>query len=87
MPAIAINDWKELASRAGDGLEIALLWSKSADRVRVTVSDSRFEERFDLDVANTDALAAFHHPFAYAAVRSIGSAGDDREPVSLRLQG
>jgi hypothetical protein len=87
MPAIAIDDWKELASRAGDGLEISLLWSRSADRVKVTVSDARFEERFDLDVANTDALAAFHHPFAYAAVRSIGSAEDDCEPVSLRLQG
>jgi hypothetical protein len=86
MPAIAITDWKELASRAGDGLEISLLWSKSADRVRVTVSDERFEERFDLDVANTDALAAFHHPFAYAAVRSIGSTEDSREPVSLRPQ-
>jgi hypothetical protein len=87
MPAIAINDWKELANRAGDGLEISLFWSKSADRVRVTVSDERFEERFDLDVANSDALAAFHHPFAYAAVRSLGFTEDGREPVSLRLQG
>jgi hypothetical protein len=86
MPAIAIDDWKELASRTGDGLEISLLWSKSADRVRVTVSDERFEERFDLDVANTDALAAFHHPFAYAAVRSLGSGGG-HERVSLQLQG
>jgi hypothetical protein len=69
MPATATSDWKELASRAGDGLEVSLFWSKSADRVRVSVSDARFEECFDLDIAKKDALAAFHHPFAYAAVR------------------
>ena len=87
MPTVAIDDWKELATRTGDGLEFTLFWSKSADRVRVAVADERFDERFDLDVANAEALAAFHHPFAYAAVRSLGSGEVEREPVSLRLQG
>jgi hypothetical protein len=82
MPATAISDWKELASRAGDGLEVSLFWSKSADRVRVSVSDARFEECFDLDIAKKDALPAFHHPFAYAAVHSLGS-GAEHERVSL----
>ena len=87
MPAIAISDWKELANRAGDGLEISLFWSKSADRVRVTVSDERFEERFDLDVANTT-----HSPPSTTRSRTppFGASAppeDGREPVSLRLQG
>ena len=34
------TDWRELAMREGDGIEVRLLWSKSADRVKVTVADS-----------------------------------------------
>ena len=30
---VSIDDWRELANRDGDGLEISLLWSKAADRV------------------------------------------------------
>ena len=69
----AIDDWRELATREGDGLEISLLWSRTADRVKVTVSDSRLDDEFELHVAGAEALAAFHHPFAYAAGRGIGN--------------
>jgi hypothetical protein len=69
MPAPRIIDWKELASRAGDCLKVSLVWSKSADSVRVIVSDSRFHEHVALGVENRHALAAYHHPYAYAAVR------------------
>ena len=62
-----IGDWRELASRAGDGLEISLFWSRSANCVKVTVLDERLGEFFDLDVAAADALSAFYHPFAYVA--------------------
>jgi hypothetical protein len=34
------DDWRELANRAGNGLEVSRLWSKSADRVKVSVSDA-----------------------------------------------
>jgi len=61
-----IDDWSELATRETDGLEISLLWSKSADRVKVTVLDQRHEEYFDIHVAGAQALQAFYHPFAYA---------------------
>jgi hypothetical protein len=60
------NDWTELAGRSNEGLEVSLLWSKSANRVKVAVSDARQNEQFEVDVAGADALAAFHHPFAYA---------------------
>ena len=77
------NDWRELAIREGDGIEVRLLWSKSADRVKVTVVDSKFDEEFVLDVAGADALAAFNHPFAYAPSRSFGSV--EAESASLNL--
>ena len=60
------NDWTELAGRQNEGLEVSLLWSKSTNRVKVAVTDSRQNEQFDFDVAGADALAAFNHPFAYA---------------------
>ena len=82
----AIDDWRELATREGDGLEVSLLWSRTADRVKVTVSDSRLDEEFELDIAGAEALAAFHHPFAYAAGRGIGFADPLRESFDLQTQ-
>jgi hypothetical protein len=82
----AIDDWRELASREGDGLAITLLWSKAADRVKVTVADSRLDEEFELHIAGAEALAAFHHPFAYAAGRGIGFAVALRESFDLQPQ-
>jgi hypothetical protein len=83
---VAAGDWEELASREADGIEVRLLWSKSADRVQVTVTDSKFDEEFVLAVAGADALAAFNHPFAYAPSRSsrIDEAG--RETLDLHSQ-
>ena len=80
------NDWRELAMREGDGIEVRLLWSKSADRVKVTVADSKFDEEFELDVAGADALAAFNHPFAYAPSPSFGSVEAERESLNLHPQ-
>jgi hypothetical protein len=68
----AINDWRELASRGTDGLAVSLLWSKAADRVKVTVADEKLDDEFDLDVPGAHALGAFYHPFAYAACRGLG---------------
>ena len=86
-PAVSAgNDWRELAMREGDGIEVRLLWSKSADRVKVTVADSKFDEEFELVVAGADALAAFNHPFAYAPSQSLGSVEADRGSLDLRSQ-
>ena len=82
----ATRDWRELASREGDGLEITLLWSRATGRVKVTVADSRLDDSFELDIAGADALAAFHHPFAYAAGRGFGFGDLLREPVELQTQ-
>ena len=66
MTATDIFDWKELAHRSANGLEVALLWSRAADRVKIAITDDKQDEHFELEVANGDALAAFYHPFAYA---------------------
>jgi hypothetical protein len=78
--------WRVLAHRAGDGLEITLLWSKQADRVKVSVRDERLDEAFEIDVAGAHALAAFHHPFAYAAAHGRCFADALRESYELQPQ-
>ena len=78
------SDWKELAGRQNEGLEISLLWSETAGRVKVAVDDARLNEQFEFDVAGADALAAFYHPFAFAADRGL-CFGDELR-VSTELQ-
>jgi hypothetical protein len=75
-----------LANRGNDGLEILLLWCKSTGQVKVTVADSRRDEEFELNVAGADALAAFHHPFAFAADRGACFGDALRESNDLQLQ-
>jgi hypothetical protein len=65
--AAATGNWVELARRAGSGLEVLLLRSRSSDRVKVVVMDERLCHHLDFDIAEADALGAFHHPFAHAA--------------------
>ena len=55
----------ELARRAGDGLDVALLWRRSAGTVTVSVADHRTGDSFELLVPGDQALDAFNHPFAY----------------------
>jgi hypothetical protein len=78
--------WKELAGRENEGLEISLLWNKSADRLKVAVADARLDEKFEFDVARPDALAAFYHPFAYAADRGLGFGCAMRDSLDLQPQ-
>ena len=84
MSATPAHDvWRELAGRVSDGVEIALLWSERDDRVKIAVADVRRGQRFEFGVAGAEALAAFHHPFAYAAARGLafGRAGADVHPA------
>jgi hypothetical protein len=65
-----MSDWRELACRHTDGLEVRLVWSKATDRVRVTVLDTKGGGSFDIDVSGAEALSAFYHPFAYSTAAS-----------------
>ncbi len=60
------TELRELDRRRNDGIEVTLLWNSHTDRVSVAVNDERSGEAFEFEVDSADALAAFHHPFAYA---------------------
>jgi len=81
------SDWRELAGRENEGLEISLLWSKNAGRVKVAVTDARLDEQFEFDVAGAEALAAFYHPYAFAADRGIRFGDELRVSTDLQPQG
>jgi hypothetical protein len=66
MPTTPVTDWRELADRSLDGLDVRLWWSESANRVQVTVADHRGGHHIVVEVDGADALDAFRHPFAYA---------------------
>ena len=76
------HTWSELAVRENDGLAVSLLWSRASGRVKVAVVDAHLDEQFEFHVAGADALAAFHHPFAYATgpSASFGDTGSRRDP-------
>ena len=76
--------WSELAVRENDGLAVSLLWSRAGGRVKVAVVDAHLDEQFEFHVPGADALAAFHHPFAYAA-GLCGSFGNAGSRCGLRL--
>jgi len=63
---------RELAHRATDGVEVALLWYPSNDVVSVQVVDAKAGEAFELVLGEGDRpLDVFHHPYAYAALRGL----------------
>jgi hypothetical protein len=76
--ATAATQWRELARRTGDGVEVTLLWNRSVNRVKVAVSDEHLCHFVDLEVAEDDALSAFREPFADATSRLLAKeqAGD-----------
>ncbi len=74
--------WSELAVRENDGLAVSLLWSRATGRVKVAVIDAHLDKQFEFHVPGADALAAFHHPFAYATGQgaSFGDTGSRPGP-------
>jgi hypothetical protein len=85
-PSTRTDVWTELADREADGLEVRLLWSESTGRVLVAVDDTRVGHRFAFDVRRGDALAAFHHPFAYAPARATRRYRAAEPSSDLQLQ-
>ena len=69
-------DSRELAYRANDGVEVTLLWSKTEDRVFVTVTDARSGDSFELPARADNALQVFEHPYAHAAFLGIDYCAD-----------
>ena len=62
---------RELAYRANDGVEVALLWTPRDGRLTVIVEDTKADERFELEARRDNALEVFYHPYAYAPHTAI----------------
>ena len=58
---------RELAQRLSGGDEVLLLWYPACKRVELSIRDLATGARFQLEVASSDAIDAFYHPYAYAA--------------------
>jgi hypothetical protein len=58
---------RELDRRFADGIDVRLLWNARTNLVMVAVDDERSGESFEVYVDSSEALFAFHHPFAYAS--------------------
>ena len=72
------DEFRELARRTGDGIDVTLLWDSGTDSVFVVVDDERRGERFRVAVGNGNALDAFHHPYAYHRSSEL-----EHDPVGL----
>ena len=62
---------RELAHRAGDGVEVSLFWNEDDHGLTVAVADTRTGEEFDLAAHPENVLDVFYHPFAYAAFKGV----------------
>ena len=81
---MASKQTRELDYRAGDGLEVTLLWSPETNRLSLKVFDSKTGDEFELEVSSNEAIDAFHHPYAYAAnqgVRFLAGVRISTDPV------
>jgi hypothetical protein len=65
---------RELDRRESNGIIVTLLWNASAEQVSVAVEDVLSGDAFTFEVPGSEALAAFHHPYAYAPA-TAGSRG------------
>ena len=73
---------KELDFRANDGLEVALLWRADDERLIVEVVDTKVGDAFRLEIAGSEAVDAFQHPFAYASFRAHSRRLPDAQAVT-----
>lgn len=60
---------RELAQRLSGTVEVLLLWHPEIERVEVSVNDPATGASFHVEVAPSNAIDAFYHPYAYAAGR------------------
>ena len=56
----------ELAHRSSNGIDVVLLWSRTTNRLIVSVADESTGDAFTVDAPREKALDVFNHPFAYA---------------------
>jgi hypothetical protein len=62
---------RELAYRAGDGLEVTLFWRPANDELSVCVCDHRRGAYFVVHPDAQLALDVFYHPYSYVTASQV----------------
>ena len=62
---------RELDHRHNSGIDVTLFWDPDHERLLVCVCDAHSGDYFVLLAEYAQALAAFHHPYGYAAREGI----------------
>jgi hypothetical protein len=52
-------------------MQVALLWCRDSNMLTVSVVGPGSTRDFELVVGESDALDAFYHPYAHAALRGV----------------
>jgi hypothetical protein len=77
------SSFEVLDYRAGDGMEVALIWDRPRNKAVVATLDRGSGHYFEVPVASAQsALDVFHHPTAYHMVHEAVT-----RPSSLRADG
>ena len=79
---IAIRPRRELAFRAGGGIEVTLYWDAADDSTSVEIYHLATEETIEFTVPREHALDAFHHPFAHLPRQSTDFEAADLELIN-----
>ena len=66
------------AARASNGTQVRLLWRRRTRQVWVEVREPERDRALVIPVRPQWALDAFHDPYAYAGVLSIGLTAESR---------
>jgi hypothetical protein len=65
------NGIRELAERTSNGRLIRLCWLEGTRELWVEVWEPELDMTIEIPADPDCALDAFHHPYAYAAARSV----------------
>jgi hypothetical protein len=71
--ATASSPLRELARRAGGGIQVALYWCPTDNTTSIDVRETSSGERLAFVVPGEHALDAFYHPFAHLPAAVGGS--------------
>jgi hypothetical protein len=62
---------RELAERTSNGTLLRLFWLQGTRELWVEIREPEFDVTIVIPAEPERALEAFHHPYAYAAARSV----------------
>ncbi len=78
-----LDTMRELDSRISEGLQVRLLWRETDGHLFVSVTDSRTQDDFTIEVREGEQpLEVFRHPYAYSETHKIKQFAPPIGPIS-----